>query len=133
MTVSLNVPFAAAIKKRDAWNLGSTRSALSECKERMHDANIDWEEGDENWGRILQGGKVILLICALVPIAFVLTDHYATALKHLGDCPAVPVESFSQDDFSIDRTLLTQILGREVSANVNYEQLSIDDIWWATV
>lgn len=133
MTVSLNGPFAAALKKQNSWRTHELRSALSECKEQIPDAIIDWEECDENWGRVLQGGKVILLISALVPIAFVLSDLQATVQKHLRDCAIVPVESFSQQDFSIDRTLLEQVVGRDVSANVNCGQLSIDDIWWATV
>lgn len=73
------------------------------------------------------------MINALIPLAFVLSNHRDTVQKILGDCAAVVVESFSSEDFSIDGKLLEQIVGHEVSSNVDYDQLSIDDLWWATV
>lgn len=133
MTSPLNDQFRAALKRRNCWNFDRLRSALFACKERIAKAIVDWEKGDENWGRVLKNGEVVLLISALIPLAFVAYRSRDTVQEILGDCLAVAVESFSQEDFSIDSKLLEKLVGRAVSSNVNYNQLSIDDLWWATV
>lgn len=133
MTGSLDCQFEIALGKKDCWGVAEARTVLAECRTRIGDSQIDWEEGDENWARLVKNGEVILLVSALIPLTFVLSSYCDALLDVLGDCVAVPVESFSAESFSVSRQLMEQVVGREVSTNVNYDQLSIDDLWWATV
>jgi len=133
MTVSLNCQFEKALRKQSYWGAADVRSVLSDCKKRIKDSQIDWDEGDENWGRLVHDGKVIVFINALIPLAFLLSIHSNALKEILGDCIVVPVESFSSESFSVNTQLLEQVVGREVSTNLNYDQLSIEDLWWATL
>ena len=133
MTESLDCHVETALRKKDCWGVAEARIVLAKCRARIGDSQIDWEEVDENWGRLVKDGEVILLVNALIPLAFVLSSHCDALLDILGDCLAVPVESFSSESFSVSRQLIEQVVGREVSNTVNYDHLSIDDLWWATV
>jgi hypothetical protein len=133
MTESLDCQFEIALRKKDYWGVAEARNLLAEFRTRIGDSQIDWEEDDENWARLVKNGEVILLVNALIPLTFVLSSYCDALLDVLGDCVAVPVESFSAESFSVSRQLMEQVVGREVSTNVNYDQLSIDDLWWATV
>ena len=132
MVESLDSYFQTAMANKDSWSESRLRHAFDHCKEMLLGSYIDWEEGDENWGSLLKKDKVVLIASAIIPLAFVLSDYQDLA-EVLGDCVVVPVASFSADTFSIDRKLLEQLVDREVSDNVNYDQLSIMDLWWATV
>lgn len=133
MTESLDRYFETALRKKDRWDVAEVRNALAGCRQRIADTHIDWEEGDENWARLLKDRQVILLLSALIPLAFVLSNHRDAVLDVLRDCLVVPVESFSSERFNVSRKLIERIVGREISTNVNYDQLSINDLWWATV
>ena len=95
---------------------------------------IDWEEGDEEWARIIASdGHVVALICVRVPLGIV-ADSLNRHEPALPDClPWIPVNSFSEPDYAVARALIETVFERPVSGNVNWNRLSIEDLWWATV
>ncbi|MFN7812692.1 MAG: hypothetical protein ACK5SI_08550 [Planctomycetia bacterium] len=125
--------FEAALREKHVWTRGSVRGVLAALQNCIPETHVDWEEGEENWARLLRCGNVVALCSALVPVIVVLSK-YSDGVQHaLSGCHLIMVDSFSDDAFKIERTILEQIVGREMSRNVNYDKLSMDDLWWATV
>ena len=91
---------------------------------------VDWEPGGEEWGRVLLGGSVVALVCARVSL--VLVGPTAPAHSLLG-FEVVVVTSFAVQEYRVDHVLLESIFGRPLSRHVNWERMSIDELWWATV
>jgi hypothetical protein len=120
-------------QNRNSWRSDKFRLALASLQNCLPETQIDWEEGDENWARLLHQGKVIALVNVLIPVAFVLPRHSGAVCFALRDCNTILTDSFSEDTFRIDKDVLEKIFGRTLSRNVNYDRLSIDELWWATV
>jgi hypothetical protein len=132
MTTDLTSTFQNA-QDTNSWRSGKFRLALASLQNCLPETQIEWEEGDENWARLLHQGNVIALVNVLIPVAFVLSRHSSAVCFALRDCNTILVDSFSEAIFRIDKDVLEKILGKPLSSNVNYDRLSIDDLWWATV
>lgn len=91
---------------------------------------VDWEPGDEEWGRVLLGGDVVALVCARVPLVLV---RLTTPAHSLLGFEVVVVNDFASQEYRVDRGLLESIFGRPLSPHVDWEGMSIDELWWATV
>lgn len=130
MTTRIDELFRAARASSCAWSHRDVRRALEILagRERI----IDWEAGDEEWGRLVDaGGKVQAIVCALTPVCFGLPEVDRRGLDAGVAC--MTVASMSEPVFEVDRRLLEEIFGRPLSTNVDYSRLSIEDLWWATV
>lgn len=92
---------------------------------------IDWEPGNEQWGRVLDVGTVIGMVCARVPVGVVQAGVPAGRVS--GRVAWLRVESMDAQMYRVDRELLEQVFGGPLSNAVDYEQLSIADVWYATV
>ncbi|WP_437755839.1 hypothetical protein [Sorangium sp. So ce1389] len=93
---------------------------------------VDWEPFDEQWGRVLDADNDLLgFVCARVPIGAARDD---VPLSELPSTVAwIRFRSADDHDYRIAPELLEEVFGREISRNVDYEALSMNDLWWATV
>ncbi len=92
---------------------------------------IDWECGNEQWGRIIDARGVQALVCARVPLGFAQEDLDPARMTERVFW--MKVCSMDQPLFEVDRRLLEEVFGRPLSDNVDYSRLSVNDLWWATV
>jgi hypothetical protein len=117
------------------WNLGESARVLEEILQCVDNAVIEWEKGDEEWGRIIRNKQVVALVCARFPLVIVLAGLKAALEKAISTpkVSLVSVESMSEKTYSVDKAVLEIFFGRTLSENVDYGKCSIDDLWWATV
>jgi hypothetical protein len=97
---------------------------------------VDWERGDEEWGRVLVGDAVRALVCVKVAVVVILgPDWPRDAIEHLRRSGVSIIEADTLNDaqYAVDKALLEEVFGRPMSENVNFAQCSLNDLWWATV
>lgn len=92
---------------------------------------VDWEPGDEEWGRVLRGHDVLALVAARFPLAMVVGPHPEPVL--VAGAHVVVVPSTTAPDYRVDREELEVAFGRPISTVVDLDRLSIGELWWATV
>ncbi|MDX2090316.1 MAG: hypothetical protein SFX73_20820 [Kofleriaceae bacterium] len=93
---------------------------------------IDWEPGDEEWARAIDDrGNVAAFICARIPLGIAI-DSLSKSM--LSDCLTwVYVPSMDARVLMVEKVLLERIFERPLSGNIDYANMSANDLWWATV
>jgi hypothetical protein len=117
------------------WTGEKVRHALSTLAGLYPEATIDWEEGDEDWGRVISRGAATAYVSARRPLAFVQADDETAAQRvssQLG-IAAITVHDFDAPSLSVDPTALSELTRRPLTKNVLYDRASVNEIWWATV
>lgn len=133
MNVDLTALLEEAAKKEAMWSsahVAELAGAVAECHVGAH---VDWEQGDEEWARVLgpKGIGPIALICKRIPVGFICRGPVPTEPE---DFTWLSISSsFSEPVFRVNPTVLEQIFRRAISRNLDYQSLSIQDLWWATV
>ncbi|XXY17783.1 hypothetical protein WME88_57110 [Sorangium sp. So ce216] len=93
---------------------------------------VDWEPFDEEWGRVLDAdNKVLGLVCARVPIGAARDDVPLAELPSL--VTWIQFMYMHDHRYRVYPELLEEVFGRKISRNVDCEDLSMNDLWWATV
>lgn len=135
MISDLTSDFWRANSIRDEWNEDYVREVLQYISGSVFRSAVDWDDGDEQWGRVLDSRELVLaFVCVPCPIVISLTT-----IRRLfrGDknwpIVAVFVEDMSTRCYSVERLVLESIFGRQLSDKVDYESISIEEIWWSTV
>lgn len=126
---------AGAVSSTHLWTREKVRHALSALVELYPEATVDWEEVDEDWGRVISRGEVTAYVNAICPLAFVQADDEATAQRvwpGLG-IVAIAVPDFDAAALSVDPSVLSGLTRRPLTKNVSYDRASVNEIWWATV
>ncbi len=134
--IELSPLFECAHRFSTSWNYESVRKALERLASSNSGAQIDWEKGDEQWGRVLVGNEVVAFVCAKLPLVAVHSKLSGIASGWAGNqdgAEVIVMDDFEAADFSVDRSLLERIFGREISSNLDYNAISISELWWATV
>ncbi|WP_159397848.1 hypothetical protein [Sorangium cellulosum] len=114
------------------WTHEKVLDILHALAARAPGASVDWEPGDEEWGRVLDADNEVLgLVCARVPIGAARDD------VPLSELPSAVVwiqfRHIHDHNYRIAPEILEEVFGFRVSRNVDYEDLSMNDLWWATV
>jgi len=135
MTHCLSRIFEEARSGSSNWSPRAVREVLDYIAASKADLLVDWELGDEEWGRVLEGGSVVALVCAKMPLVFLHKpfDALLSSLDERKGLWVVAVESFDSECYSVSRQLLEGLFGRRITENVSCDSLSISDLWWATV
>jgi len=133
MAFDLTPSFKAAKERSTDWGLAAASGIMNAIALMIPNSVVDWEPGDEEWGRVLVGQKVRGLVHARMPLAFLVTPVAVPEDPSLSEVVIVRVERTDTRSFRIDKDWLESILGRPLTDNVDYEALSLDDLWWATV
>ncbi|WP_437528483.1 hypothetical protein WME79_45525 [Sorangium sp. So ce726] len=93
---------------------------------------MDWEPGDEEWGRVIDvDGNVVGLVCARIPIGAARDDLPSSELPSFVEW--LQFKSMYESRYQIAPELLEGVFKRQISRNVDYASLSLNDLWWATV
>ena len=121
-----------AISRSIGWNREAFDGVLRTVSGSLKGVMIDWDpEAGENWARILLGKEVVGLVSVRCPFVILLRGVARDIL--LKDVVTIlAVDTTADRVFKVDREVLQQLTGREVSDNWNPEKCSIDEIWWAT-
>lgn len=93
---------------------------------------IDWEVGDEEWGRAVDSdGGVAAIVCARVPACAVYEPGSAGPI--IPGVSTVYYQSFDDRCYHVSPSVLEDVFRRRITRSINYERLSFAELWWATV
>ncbi|WP_437609179.1 hypothetical protein WMF20_49580 [Sorangium sp. So ce834] len=114
------------------WTHDKVQDVLQALAARSPGSWVDWEPFDEEWGRVLDAdNKTLGFVCARVPIGAARDDLPTAELPSA--VTWIQFRSIHDHNYRIAPEILEEIFGFEVSRNVDYEDLSMNDLWWATV
>lgn len=133
MTTDLTDQFQKAAQVPERWTTAGVERALAVVVAAHPGARVDWEPGDEEWARVIApaSDEIVALICARIPFAFIRGD--APLHNDPEYLSWVAISASSDPAFRIDPAVLDRVFGRPVSRNLDYDAVSAEDIWWATV
>ena len=94
------------------------------------DGIVDWEQSDEEWGRVLVGQQMLAIVADRFPLVIVVESELPPAVED--QAHVVRVQDMDGKDYQVDRSILEAAFGRPMTSNVNYDLMSIDELWWAT-
>ena len=132
--MNLSPLFQRASETPMPWSLDSAEGLLQKICGSLNESVIDWEKGDEEWGRVLQHKRVVSLVCARIPLVIVASD-LKEVVEKLVDANFLIfcVDDMAAKSWLVDKKLLERIFSKALTDNINYAELSIDDLWWCTV
>jgi hypothetical protein len=135
MTPDISSRIESAWNHSPDWNEMHVRKALEFISPFASGSVIDWDEGDEQWARVLKDNVTVAIIHAAWPLLIVHADlaQAARTFADTNNATVIVADNFDDHCFSVDRRLLERLLGRELTQNISYDSLSINDLWWATV
>lgn len=117
-----------------SWTGGQVRIMLQCIGSRVIGAVCDWEQGNENWGTVAKPNESVAYVLAKMPLVLV-QDHFADFVR---DCAVqagavlLSVPDFGAKKFRVPQEFLQTVFGRPLTSVVNYDALSINDLWYAT-
>lgn len=98
---------------------------------------VDWDDGaGEEWGMIMEGRARVVLVLVRARVAFV-RESSASGLAEIFDRYAVVTEvvkAWDAQRYRADPEILARAFSPwPIEEDVDFESLSVNDIWWATV
>lgn len=126
--------FTAAWDRHRGWSRPQVSSLVDRLQRRLEGAWTDWEPGDEEWARVLIQKQPVILVCSRMPLVVTesaVLDHVRNDFSD--ELVVLTVPSLSTPMLKIDRRVAEVAFGRELSDNVDWDRMSANDFWWATV
>lgn len=116
------------------WTTSDVKDLLQKLSEQIKGSCVDWEPGDEEWGRVLSLGKEVAFVSAKLPFAIIHANMFDRSRNpiRLG-VVCVFVESFTEDVILVDRVLLSFLGSRPIPEGFAQNATNVIDIWYATV
>ena len=73
--IELNSYLNAAQESINFWNEDDVEIFLKLISDQVDNSVVDWEVGDEEWGRVVLDTQPIALVCAKVPFVLFLESY----------------------------------------------------------
>lgn len=124
-----------AVYRTDIWSTDIASHVLSSLATAIPGSTVDWEQGDEQWGRVVRSGDVVGYVHAAWPLVIILSalEECVNQLSLALQCEVIVTADFADKVFCVEKTFLECMCARAVSDNIDYRRLSINDLWWATI
>jgi hypothetical protein len=100
------------------------------------DSELDWDEGaGEAWARVLDGGRVVVLICMLGPLLIVTGDTAAGLADITAGLPVITVPSIDDEILECRGESLRAAFGEQGWDAIGFDMacFSAGDLWYMTV
>lgn len=133
MITDITDRFEMAAAASAVWTHTGVATTLEALTAQYPGARVDWEPGDEEWARVIvpDANQIIALICARIPLGFL--SEATPPREYVEGFVWITIRSVSDASFKIDPEVLDRIFERHVSRNLDYDAVSANDVWWATV
>lgn len=124
-----------AMALRGGWTRERVHQALSLLVRLYPEGVVDWDEGDEQWGRIIARGEARAYVSARCPLAFVWdeSEEVVQGVSSRLGIIVMSVRDFDAPSISVDPAALSRLTRKPLPGVVSYGRASVNDIWWATV
>lgn len=134
MTRDISAIVETASGHRATWTAARFAQTLALLKAQLPGTVVDWEEHDEEWGRILSmDGSVGAYVYCTLPMVILDDSVVRFGVITPPDVVRLEVPSMNASCLRADKDQLEAALGRALSPNIDYDAFSADDLWWATV
>jgi hypothetical protein len=127
--------FEDAATRSSVWSAAAATKFLRDVEGEIPSARVDWEPEDEAWGRVLVGKDVAIIVHSALPLAIAVA-RFADTIRNISDSSKISlieVADFETPCLSADKPRLETLLSRSLSSAVDYANISMQDLWWATV
>jgi hypothetical protein len=117
------------------WSEPSVLRVADAMKSAIHSSSVDWESNVENWARVLVKGREVAFISSASPLCLVessVCDEVSDIIQE-NKMKMIVCEDMADEKFSISRTVLEKTFRRDLSDAVNYDRISLHDLWFVTV
>ena len=121
--IHLTEIFRNACRTQD-WTQEAAQKALDMIRSKIGGSTVDWERGDEEWGRVLVGDVVKALVCAKVAVAVIMgRDRPQDVIEYLkkNGVSIIEAKTLDDDQYAVDKVVLEEIFGSPLPENVNYD------------
>lgn len=133
--IDLTPIFDTALERKKFYCDNIALRVMNELVSAISGATLDWDMENEDWGRILLEQKEVAFVSSLVPICLTeerLRSSIEPSLQKNGVL-GVYANRLSDENFTIDPIKLRDIFGLDVTNWVNWQRISLHDIWFSTV
>lgn len=124
-----------AKSQRNRWTAAELKRFLAGLVLAQPGLVVDWEDCDERWARVVSNGRLFSVISAEFPVCFVHESIVVSAIN--STCQGLPliraIKDFDSPCCSTNQEEMQALFERRLSANVDYENISINDLWWVSV
>ncbi|MBP7866148.1 MAG: hypothetical protein KA419_09380 [Acidobacteria bacterium] len=132
-TIDITEIFRRALGKKSLWNTELFLDLLNYLASSIPDSKVDWDSGvPENWGSIILKESYVL-VCLLYPLVILKENILPADIVRSIDVECLYVSSMDISQYRIDLSVLEELAGRNVLKSIDWENCSIQEIWWATV
>jgi hypothetical protein len=123
-----------ALSQSSYWNREKFIKYFDTIKNSFPNGNKDWDEyAGEKWGSILVDNKVVAYVSREFPLVFLKTE-IANVAESLQDIIIIYFSDNNTDEYSIESNFFQQwSQGRSNIGDLDAQNLSVNDIWWATI
>ena len=124
-------PYLSSLK---AWKASEAVELVNRIKKSFPNTRVDWDEGaGENWISVISDGVKLAVININVRFAIVLSG--STLKEELRPYVTyIEISTWHEPRLKVDESLVKMLSGRDkISQNVRLDQISADDLWWATI
>ena len=103
---------------------------LADAAARSTGGTVDWDQGaGERWLRIIVGAQVVAAFSVESQLALRRTD----VRIDVGDADEIAVRTFDERSLSAQGAALDSFARHRVSRNVDFDEMSANDLIWLTV
>ena len=133
--LDLEQTLVKARSDRRPWTADIVRRMLDCIVDRFPASRSDWDAGNESWGVVSRPGQGIAYVCVKMPLVIVLSPF----AEDVRDCARADgavvfeVGDFDEHRYKVDKMLLESMFGKKLTSVVSYDDLSIQELWYATV
>jgi hypothetical protein len=123
-----------ALSQSSYWSRDKFIKYLDTITNSVPDGMQDWDEyAGEKWGSILVDNKAIAYISREFPLVFIKTE-LAHITDSLQDITTINFSDNHATEYSIDSAFFEKWSeGRSNTGDLDAQNLSVNDIWWATI
>jgi hypothetical protein len=123
-----------ALSQSSYWDREKFIKYFDTIQNLVPDGNRDWDEyAGEKWGSILVDNKVVAYVSREFPLVF-LKAELSNITDSLQDLIIINFSDNHVTEYSIDSVFFEKwSQGRSNTGDLDAQNLSVNDIWWATI
>jgi hypothetical protein len=134
MSKDITEQLKIAFEKSSSWSREKFIEYLNLLGNSVMDSEKDWDEyAGERWATVLLRGEVIAYISKDIPLLFI-SYEFMHVTKPFEELVVIWFSDNDSAEYSVDSDVFQDwSKGRSKTGGLDVENLSVSDIWWATI
>lgn len=125
-----------AIKLDEDWSKKGFIAFVSQLREPLVKATVDWDGPEEIWASVLLNNSQIMILSYLYPLAIVLSEFESSLPKFPENVEVIIVDDFDTEFVDVDSEVLAAAFPKHALdrlKSLNRNTVSVSELWWATI